>query len=100
MLKAGDTTDYIIFLFCVCLKPSAIKFPVGTSGKEPTCRYRRSERRGFDPWVGKIQEEEEGRVTHSKILAWKILWTEEPGGLVRRVVKSQTQQKQLSTHTQ
>ena len=24
---------------------------------------------------------EEGRVTHSSILAWRILWTEEPGGL-------------------
>ena len=24
---------------------------------------------------------EEGIVTHSSILAWEILWTEEPGGL-------------------
>ena len=24
---------------------------------------------------------EEGMVTHSGILAWRILWTEEPGGL-------------------
>ena len=24
---------------------------------------------------------EEGMVTHSNILAWGILWTEEPGGL-------------------
>ena len=24
---------------------------------------------------------EEGRATHSSILAWKITWTEEPGGL-------------------
>ena len=24
---------------------------------------------------------EEGRTTHSSILAWKIPWTEEPGGL-------------------
>ena len=24
---------------------------------------------------------EEGMATHSSILAWKILWTEEPGGL-------------------
>ena len=35
---------------------------------------------------------------HSSILAWKIPWTEEPGGLhtVHRVAKSQTR---LSTHT-
>ena len=32
---------------------------------------------------------------HSSILAWRIPWTEEPGGLPR-VAKSQTQ---LSTHT-
>ena len=29
---------------------------------------------------------EEGMATHSSILAWRILWTEEPGG----VAKSQT----------
>ena len=25
---------------------------------------------------------EEGNATHSSILAWRILWTEEPGGLL------------------
>ena len=29
-------------------------FPGGTSGKEPTCQYRRRKRHGFDPWVEKI----------------------------------------------
>ena len=33
----------------------------------------------FDPWVGKILEE--GRATQSSILAGKIPYTEEPGGL-------------------
>ena len=33
----------------------------------------------FDPWVRKIPEEE--MATHSSILAWRIPWTEEPGGL-------------------
>ena len=28
--------------------------------------------------------------THSNTLAWKILWTEEPGRLVNGVAKSQT----------
>ena len=34
----------------------------------------------FDPW---IREEplEEGMATHCSILAWKIEWTEEHGGL-------------------
>ena len=33
---------------------------------------------------------EEGLATHSSILAWRIPWTEEPGGLsgVQRVAKS------------
>ena len=35
---------------------------------------------GFDPWVGKISLEGE-TATYSSILAWEILWTEEPGGL-------------------
>ena len=37
-------------------------------------------RPGFDPLVGKIPLEE-GMATHSSTLAWRILWTEEPGGL-------------------
>ena len=35
---------------------------------------------GFYPWVGKIPLEME-LATHSNILPWRILWTEEPGGL-------------------
>ena len=34
--------------------------------------------------------------TCSSILAWKIPWTEEPGGLIHGVAKSQTR---LCTHT-
>ena len=43
---------------------------------------------------------EEGMATHSSILAWRIPWTEKPGGLqsVHRVAKSWTQLKQLA-HT-
>ena len=45
------------------------------------CRdYRRHRKPGFNLWVGKIPWEEE-MTTHSSILAWKIWWTEEPGGL-------------------
>ena len=35
----------------------------------------------FDTWVRKIQGMEEGMATHASILAWRIPWTEEPGGL-------------------
>ena len=37
-------------------------------------------RRRFDPWLGKIPLEE-GMATHFSILAWRIPWTEDPGGL-------------------
>ena len=36
------------------------------------------------PWVCSLGQEdppEEGMATHSSILAWRITWTEEPGGL-------------------
>ena len=36
--------------------------------------------------------------THSSTLAWKIQWTEEPGGLQSVGSQSQTQLKRLSTH--
>ena len=37
-----------------------------------------------DTWVWSLGQEdppEKGMATHSSILAWRILWTEEPGGL-------------------
>ena len=40
---------------------------------------------------------EKEMATHSSILAWKIPWTEEPGGLQSRAAKSQTRLKQLNT---
>ena len=49
------------------------------SGKEPTCQCRRH---GFNPFVGKIPwRRVKGMATHFSILAWRIPWTEEPGGL-------------------
>ena len=40
----------------------------------------RCKRHRFNPWVRKIPLEE-GTATHSSILAWRIPWIEEPGGL-------------------
>ena len=37
-----------------------------------------------ETWVGSLGQEdplEKGKATHSSILAWRIPWTEEPGGL-------------------
>ena len=38
--------------------------------------------------------------THSSLLAWRIPWTEEPGGLQSIGSQSRTRLKQLSTHAQ
>ena len=54
------------------------------SGKELACQCRRCKRRGFDPWVSQEDPLEEGMVTHSSILAWRIPCTEEPGRQGRR----------------
>ena len=43
---------------------------------------------------------EKGMATHSSVLAWRIPWTEEPGGLVPGVAKSWTELKRLSTQIQ
>ena len=46
--------------------------PGGASGKEPACH-----RQGF-PWEDPLEED---MANHSSTLAWRIPWTEEPGGL-------------------
>ena len=38
---------------------------------------------------------EEGMATHSSILAWRIPWAEEPGGLQSKELQSQTRLKRL-----
>ena len=55
-------------------------FPCGSSGKEPSCQGRRHKTHRFNPWVGKILWGN-GITTHSRVLAWRIPWTEEPGGV-------------------
>ena len=53
-------------------------FPGGTSGKEPVCLCRRHKRQVRSLGRDSL---EEGMATHSSILAWRILWTEELSGL-------------------
>ena len=64
----------------------------GASGKEPACQSRRQEMRGLS--LGLEDLLEEGTATHSNVPAWRLPWTEEPGG----IPKSQMQLKQCSTH--
>ena len=49
-------------------------------GKESANQRRRCKRHRFNPWVGR-NPLEEGMVTCCSVLAWRIPWTEEPGGL-------------------
>ena len=56
----------------------------------------------WETWVLSLVWEDpldEAMTTHSSILAWRIPWTEEPGGLqVHRVAQSWPQLKRLSMH--
>ena len=51
-------------------------FPGGSDGKDSACNARDW---GLIPGSGRSPGE--GNATHSSILAWRIPWTEEPGGL-------------------
>ena len=53
---------------------------VFASSREPTWQGSWHKRHEFNPWVRKIPLEEEMAI-HSSIIAWRIPWTEEPGGL-------------------
>ena len=59
--------------------------PGGTSGKEIACQSRRHGDTGLI--LGGEDPPEEDVATHSSFLAWRIPWTEEPGGL--QSIKSQ-----------
>ena len=50
---------------------AVLDFPSGSDGNVSICS------------AGSLGQEgplEEGMVSHSSVLSWKILWTEEPGG--------------------
>ena len=56
-----------------------VGFPGGSVGKVPPAVQQMQE-----TWVQSLGWEdplEKGMATHSSSLAWRILWTEEPGGL-------------------
>ena len=55
------------------------RLPQWLRGKESTCNARATGDVGSS--LGQEDPLEEGMATHSSILAWKIPWTKEPGGL-------------------
>ena len=51
-------------------------FPAGSTSKEPA--WNAADLGSIPGWEDSL---EKGMATHSSILAWRIPWTEEPGGL-------------------
>jgi len=65
------------FVWCFSYVYTGFSFPCSSVGKESACS-------AGDHWVRPLGWEdplEKEMATHSSILAWKISWTEEPGGL-------------------
>ena len=60
--------------------PKVERFPGGTSGKR-TCLPMKETKATWVRSLGGEEPLEEGLATHSSILAWRVPWTEEPGGL-------------------
>ena len=50
--------------------------------------------------LGREDPLEKGMATHSSTLAWRIPWTEEPGGLQSMGSQSRTELSDYHTHTQ
>ena len=73
----GFPRTYSALWISVYLSEALVKNPPANA---EDLREAGSIHRGFGSWVGKILWEED-RATHSSILAWRISWTEEPGGL-------------------
>ena len=79
-LSSSSSSSTLLVRLTIRIICSIVGFLGGASGKEPSCQCRRCKRPGFNPWVGRIPLKE-GMIAHSSILAWRIPWTEEPGGL-------------------
>ena len=56
-----------------------------------------------ETWIQSLGQEdalEKGMATHSSILAWKIAWTEEPGGLQSMGMQRVGQDGETNEHFQ
>ena len=56
----------------IVVEIKTVDIPGGSVGKESACNA------GDLGWEDPLEED---RATHSSLLAWRMLWTEEPGGL-------------------
>ena len=83
MLKMSLLTSRKYILHKVKKKNSSYHvvrgFPGGTSGKESVCNA--GDIRDQIQSLGQEDALEEEMATHANIFAWRIPWTQEPGGL-------------------
>ena len=56
-------------------------FPGDASGKKPSCHAGNRRDAGLIPGPGRKIPWTRGMAIHFSILAWRIPWTEDPGGL-------------------
>ena len=70
-------------------------FPGGALVKEPTCQWRRSKTRGFDP--GLRRSIVVGNDNPLQYSCWAIPWTADPGGLSSWGCKTSVATERLST---
>ena len=61
------------------IEPVDMGFSGGASGKEFACQCQ--SREAQVQCLGREDPLEEGMAARSRVLAWRISWTEEPGGL-------------------
>ena len=69
--------------YVVCLNVHCYTFPGGSDGKASACNVGDP---GLTAGLGRSLEKE--MTTHSSILAWRVPWMEEPGGLQSMGLKS------------
>ena len=70
---------YSIYYTYICYRYYIMGLPRWFIDKESACQFRRPRSVGLIP--GSEDPLEEKMATQTNILGWKILWTEEPGGL-------------------
>ena len=79
-------------LSCPVAAASSVCSPGGSDGKEPACNVGDQVQS-----LGREDPLEKGMATHSSTLAWRIPWTEEPGGL--QPMRSQRVRHDWATNT-
>ena len=95
--------EVILLMFSNSVSVSSLLgLPRWLSGKESTCQCRRCSQETWIQSLGRQDPLEKGMATHPSILAWRIIWTEEPGGLQSMGSESQTRlsaRTRAHTHT-